>query len=221
MFGLTGLRIPIIQAPMAGGPSTVALATAVRRPGGLGFLAAGYKTPHELAGQITALRAETAGPFGVNVFVPQRIPELSSISGYWNELAVEAGRYEVTLPEVDLSDDDYWDEKIALLNDHPVPVVSFTFDAASEAVIHDLHSAGSYIVVTVTSLFGARKAVAVGANALCVQGPEAGGHRGCSDLVGDPDATPLSVLLSTIDAEISVPLIAAGGVATGAGIAAV
>src|SRR5690349_10803675 len=64
------LRYPIVQAPMAGGPSTVDLARAVGEAGGLGFLAAGYLAPDVLRSQIRELRDATAAPFGVNLFVP-------------------------------------------------------------------------------------------------------------------------------------------------------
>jgi nitronate monooxygenase len=64
------LRRPIVVAPMAGGPSTADLVIAAARAGALGFLAAGYKTPGAMAGEIAAVRAATSQPFGVNVFVP-------------------------------------------------------------------------------------------------------------------------------------------------------
>src|SRR5690606_22304423 len=69
--GLKGLRIPIVQAPMAGGPSTPALVREVGAAGGMGFLAAGYKTAEAMRQEIAEVRRTSAAPFGVNLFVPQ------------------------------------------------------------------------------------------------------------------------------------------------------
>jgi nitronate monooxygenase len=73
-FSLTELEHPIVQAPLAGGPSTPALAAAVGDAGGLGFLAAGYKTVEAVRADLDDLRARTARPFGVNVFAPPGAP---------------------------------------------------------------------------------------------------------------------------------------------------
>lgn len=99
-----GPSSPIIQAPMAGGPSTPALVAAVSGAGGLGFLAAGYRTAEDVRRDIAAVRERTDRPFGVNVFVPdfaaRREPgDDAAVARYREELAPEAERYGVTLPE--------------------------------------------------------------------------------------------------------------------------
>ncbi|HWE89710.1 MAG TPA: nitronate monooxygenase [Pseudonocardiaceae bacterium] len=221
-MNLSELAVPIVQAPMAGGPSTVELAAAVGRAGGLGFLAAGYKTASAMIEEVQRLRASVDTPFGVNLFVPQALPDRASVAPYQAELAGEAIRYGVELPELDFGGGwttDHWDDKIAFLVDHPVPVVSFTFDLPSDLVTDDLHRGGSYLVGTVTSVAEARAAVARGMDALCVQGPEAGGHRGIHDPFAEPGRTPLLNLLAEIGAETTIPLIAAGGLMTGTDIA--
>lgn len=220
MFDLSELRVPIVQAPMAGGPATVALASAVCRAGGLGFLAAGYKTAEAVTDQISELREHTRAPFGVNLFVPQPAPDPAAISAYRTELAAEAARYGVELPEPDAGDDDRWDDKIGMLLDRPVPVVSFTFGVPSEHVIADLHRVGTCVIATVTKPDEARTAATRGADVLCVQGPEAGGHSGIHDPEADPSSTPLLQLLPAIRDVTSLPLTAAGGLATGSDIAA-
>ncbi len=220
MFDLAELRTPIVAAPMAGGPSTPALAAAVGRAGGLGFLAAGYRTPEALASQIRELRELSSAPFGVNLFVPGPVPDVESIAAYRAELAAEAARYDVDLPEPDPRDDDRWDEKVALLLADPVPVVSFTFSPPPADVVADLHRVGTYVVGTVTSVAEARAVAALGVDALCVQGPEAGGHSGMHDPSALPPAVPLLGLLAAVRAETSLPLVATGGIATGADIAA-
>ena len=128
---------------MAGGPSTPALVTAAARAGGLGFLAAGYKTPEAVAGQIAEVRGAGV-PFGVNVFAPNPVPaEPGAYRRYAEALRPEADRYGLDLPSGDpVEDDDHWDAKVALLLADPVPVVSFTFGFPEPRVIAALRRAG-------------------------------------------------------------------------------
>jgi nitronate monooxygenase len=217
---LGSLAVPIVQAPMAGGPSTPALAVAVDRAGGLGFLAAGYLTAARLQQDISTTRAQI-GRFGVNVFVgggrpadPERVRE------YGARLRGEAERAGVELGQPRF-DDDRFEEKIAVLRRDPVVAVSFTFGMPPEPAIEQLHAAGSEVWLTVTSQREAREAVRAGADALIVQGVEAGGHRGV--FVDDESQSELTLLaaLQLVRAEVDVPLIAAGSIMTGAALAAV
>ena len=202
---------PIVQAPLGGGPSTPELAAAVAEAGGLGFLAAGYKPVEAVRADIEALRALTDRPFGVNVFAPPGPAQ--DVSAFAAELAAEAERYGVQVGEP-RHDDDGWAAKLDLLVELAVPIVSFTFGCPSPDVLARFEEAW----VTVTTPREARIAADAGATALVVQGVEAGGHRG-----GFDDAAPgeigLLALLQQID--VDVPLIAAGGIATGRGVAAV
>lgn len=220
MFELAELPTPIVQAPMAGGPATPALAAAVCRAGGLGFLAAGYKTPDALAGQVEELRGETEAPFGVNLFVPHPVPDVSAIAAYREELAEEARRYGVVLGEPDPTDDDRWDEKLSMLTRRPVPVVSFTFGAPPRSAVTELHRVGTFVIATVTTVAEADVAATLGVDALCVQGPEAGGHCGSHDPDAEPNTMPLPQLLAGVGGVSALPLIAAGGIATGTDVAA-
>ena len=220
MFDPRDLRLPVVQAPLAGGPGTPELAAAVAEAGGLGFLAAGYRTADGLGEQIRATRARTTGPFGVNVFVPRPVPDPAGAERYRAELAAEAERYGVALPEPDPADTDDWDAKLRLLIEDPVPVVSFTFGPPPARVVSALRAAGSWVVATVTTQDEAREATALGVHALCVQGPEAGGHRGTFDPAADPDPTPLAALLPAVRAVTGLPLLAAGGLTTGRDVAA-
>src|SRR5271165_7088047 len=109
MFGPGSLREPIVQAPMAGGPSTPELTVAVCRAGGLGFLAAGYRHVEAVREDIRAVRAATSGPFGVNVFVPPAASaDASGVRAYAGELAADARRHGVELGEP-RRDDDEWE----------------------------------------------------------------------------------------------------------------
>src|SRR5215831_13313434 len=84
------LRRRIVVAPMAGGPTTIDLVVAAARAGALGWLAAGYKTPGAMAAEIAAVRAATAEPFGVNVFVPGRpYPGAAALARYLDSLGPE------------------------------------------------------------------------------------------------------------------------------------
>lgn len=210
---------PVVQAPMAGGPSTPALAAAVSAAGGLGVLAAGYKAPDQVADEIAAVRAATDRPFGVNVFVPDRAPvDPAAVDRYRASLQPEADRYGVPLGEP-RADDDGYGAKLDLLAAARVPVASVTFGCPAAAEIEALHAAGTLVVVTVTSVAEARFAAAAGADALSVQGVEAGGHRGTFlDAPGDLALLPL---LELVAAAVDLPLLAAGGVMTAGAVAAV
>lgn len=218
---LDELRHPIVQAPMAGGASTPALAAAVSEAGGLGFLAAGYLIPRDVRSQIRATRKLTDKPFGVNIFVP----DTSTVDGpalarYRDRLVTEATRYGVELGDA-VDEDDGWIGKLAVVREERVPVVSFTFGVPDSFVIAELQEAGSTVVVTVTSATEASKAAAAGADALCVQGMEAGAHRGMFRNAGPPDDTALLPLLRKVSAAVDLPLIATGGLSSGADVAAV
>lgn len=217
---LATLDVPIVQAPMAGGPSTPELAVAVDRAGGLGFLAAGYLTPDRLERDIATVRRAT-DRFGVNVFVPGGAPaDPHLLRAYAELLRTEADRASVELGTARF-DDDSFEEKLAVLMRGPaVAVVSFTFGLPPTDVIRSLRSVGSEVWVTVTSPSEALDAVAAGADALVVQGVEAGGHRG---VFVDDDSSDLTLLaaLQLVRAETDLPLVAAGAIMTGRAIAAV
>jgi nitronate monooxygenase len=210
--------VPIVLAPLAGGPSTPALAAAVSGVGGLGFLGAGYLTAGRLAEDIGETRRRTDEPFGVNLFVPGPPSSPQAAAAYAATLADEAARAQVQLGEPRHSDDD-WTAKLDLLAEHPVAVVSFTFGCPEAGVLSRLKAAGTEVWVTVTSAAEGALAAAAGADALVVQGSEAGGHRG--GFTDTDDAVGLLALLQLVGAASDLPLVATGGIATGAAIAAV
>jgi nitronate monooxygenase len=218
---LDELRYPIVAAPMAGGPSTPALAAAVSAAGGLGFLAGAYRAAEALQEDIAEVRARTSAPFGVNLFALRSFEvDDRSVRSYIETLEPEAARYGAELGEPRF-DDDGWEAKLALLHEERVPVVSFTFSCPDADVIAALKEAGSEIWVTVTRASEADTARAAGASALVVQGVEAGGHQGYFVDRDDVEAFGLLALLRLIAAEVDLPLVAAGGIADGAAVAAV
>ncbi|MFJ1705109.1 nitronate monooxygenase [Kitasatospora sp. NPDC088346] len=216
-------EVPLVAAPMAGGASTPQLVAAVNGAGGLGFLAAGYRSAAAVAEQIRAVRELTGRPFGLNLFVPAEPGDPGdpgAVAAYRERLRPEAERYGVDLPAVIAPDRDDWDAKIALLLADPVPVVSYTFGLPSPAEAEALRAAGTVQVGTVTSPAEARAAAEAGMDVLTVQGPEAGGHRATHRAAATPGTVPLLDLLAEVRAEVDLPLIAAGGIADAAGLAA-
>ena len=217
---LEGLEIPIVQAPLAGGPSTARLAAAVSDVGALGFLAAGYLDAGRVEADIRALRALTDHAFGVNVFVGSGRPAPPSVvASYARSLDADARRLGVALGTPRF-DDDGFAAKIDVLCAAHVPVVSFTFGLPPGEAVERLRAAGTEIWLTVTSPEEAFAAEGLEPDALVVQGVEAGGHRGTH--VDDDGASELTLLavLQLVRARVGRPLVAAGGLVTGAAIAA-
>lgn len=220
-FDIATLPTPIVAAPMAGGPSTPELVAAVAGAGGMGFLAAGYRSSTEVADQIARTRELTDRPFGVNLFVPARQPRGAAleavrahVAAYRGALEGDAGRLGVRLPEPNWSDDDGWEEKVALLTlVERVSVVSFTFGVPGANVVEDLQAVGTSVWVTVTTYDEAVAARDAGADALVVQGFDAGGHRSTHRVDDEPNELDHLALLPIV-ADVGLPMIAAGGVTT-------
>lgn len=215
-----GVDLPLIAAPMAGGAGTPALVVAAARAGGLGFLAAGYKTPQALDAEIATVEAAGA-PFGVNLFVPNPVPiDPADLRRYADLLAAEADRHGVTLDPAPVEDDDHWHDKLDVLRGRPVPVVSLTFGIPGPADLAALRATGALLVQTVTSVDEAKAAAAAGVDALAVQAAAAGGHYGTFTPSGPVADTPLTDLVAAVRHAVDLPLIAAGGLSTPQEVAA-
>ncbi len=207
-----GTPLPVVAAPMAGGPSSVALTTATARAGGFPFVAAGYKAPEVMAHEIDQVRA-LGVPFGVNLFVPGAAAlDLPSFRVYAASLQPEAAVYDVQLDPEPVIDDDHWTAKLAHLVAHPVPVVSLTFGLPSPRDIEALQRRGTRVLASVTTPEEAVAARAAGVDGLVAQGTDAGGHSATHD----PARTLVPVttlgLLRAVRAVVDMPVIAAGGV---------
>ncbi|MDT5071395.1 MAG: nitronate monooxygenase [Mycobacterium sp.] len=218
-FDMRSLDKPVIVAPMAGGPTTPELAAAGSNAGGLGFLAAGYLTAEVFAERVAAARSLTTGPLGVNLFVVRSSAARSeAIQQYAQALADESEHYGVRLGEARF-DDDAWSAKLDVVLDLKPEVVSFTFGLPEAADCARLSAAGISTVATVTTLAEAEAAVACGVDAVAVQGPAAGGHRGTLNPVALPPTQPLDQLLRATTIALDVPVIAAGGLMTATDVA--
>ena len=197
----------VVLAPLAGGPSTPELAAAVANAGGLGFVAAGYLEPKELATRIARARELTAGPLGVNLFVLEEQPvDNDVVAAYARELEHEGAP--VGEPRFD---DDRFAEKLAILIDAGVEVVSTTFGPPPPELVDAAHAAGMAVWATIASIDDARRVAACGADALVVQGSEAGGHRASFDDADECDV-PLLELLAGLRGAVDLPLVASGGI---------
>jgi nitronate monooxygenase len=218
-------RLPIIAAPMAGGPSTPELAAAVSDAGGMGFLAAGYLTPAGFDEQLSSIEALTDQPYGVNLFLPSpQTSDLTRVEAYRASLMPLAERLGTT-PGAPRWDDDALAAKLDILAKHHPAVVSVTFDRPGIGLCERLRrETGALVAATVTSATEAAVAAEDGVDLLAVQGAEAGGHRGLfrddPALGAGGPAVDVLDLLEAVAAVSSVPMIAAGGMASGADIAA-
>ena len=214
---LQSLERRVVAAPMAGGPSTPELVAAVGGAGGLGFLAGGYLTADALAERIADTRDLTAVPFGVNLFVPadlDRDRDRAAVQEYADRLRFGARRLGAKLGSIDWYDRDHFEDKVTLLLDDPVAVVSFTFGIPPQHVIEALHACGTEIVITVTDPDEALAAARAGADALCIQGAAAGGHRSTHDAAAIPNEDSWTELLRRCRSVSALPLIVGGGIMT-------
>ena len=214
------MEIPVVGAPLAGGASTPQLTAAVSDAGGLGFIAAGYKTVDEVRREIEQVRGRTRRAFGINVFFPPQLAaDEAAVGEYTLRLAGEAERYGVACGDARWSDDE-WKGKLELIARERPAVASFTFGCPDGSIVSRLRSSGIAVWCTVTAPTEAKVAAAAGVDALVVQGSEAGGHQGSFD---DTDAAPVGLLalLQLVRDATDLPLVAAGGIANGAGVAGV
>jgi nitronate monooxygenase len=218
---LLGIEHPIIQAPMAGS-STLELAVAVAGAGGLGSLAAAMLPPARLREEVSALRAATNRPFNVNFFVhqppsddPARTARMTArLAPYYAELGIAPP---TDLPAPSPPFDDAMLE--ALLAERP-KVVSFHFGLPDADQLQALQAIGTVLLASATTVAEARQLAAAGVDAIIAQGNEAGGHQGSftPSLPGTGTGT-MALVPQVVDA-VGCPVIAAGGLMDGRGIAA-
>ena len=222
VLGFWDIMVPIVGAPMAGGPGTPALAAAVSNAGGLGFIPGGYLTAERFADDIAAARAATTGPLGVNLLVPQpSVADWVALDYYAEELEEVADHYQVEVGRPEFGDDDDWERKLEVVADVRPELVSFTFGVPSPDIIRQLGALGLLVMVTVTSSYEAGVAIGAGADSLVVQGPAAGGHRGTFAPDMEPSTESLHQLIDRIRSAHDVPIVAAGGLGTAEDVAAV
>lgn len=223
MLGRLGMTVPIIQAPMAG-VSTPALAAAVSNAGGLGSIGVGATDATGARAMIEETQARTDRPFNVNLFVHGGARADPAREAAWLEtLAPLFAEFDATPPAAlrtiykSFADDA---DMLAMLLDTKPRVVSFHFGLPSGDALSALRARGIFLMATATSVEEARAIEAAGIDAIVAQGIEAGGHRGVFDPAKPDDALGMLALTRLLVRETTLPVIAAGGIMDGAGIAA-
>ena len=202
---LLGVRLPIVQAPMAGGPSTPRLAAAVSQAGGLGSLAGAMLGPEALRAAIAATRALTDRPFAVNLFAPLPPPAPDRVA----EWAALTG-----MPVPHMPPTAAFADQLAVVVQERVPVFSFTFG------IPPLDGLDAITLGTATTVEEAVDLERAGVAVVVAQGFEAGGHRGTFRRPVDQSLVGTLTLVPQVVDAVSIPVVAAGGIMDGRGIAA-
>jgi nitronate monooxygenase len=218
-----GIDLPIVQAPMAG-TSTPALAAAVTDAGALGSIAVGAVDAARARAMIEELKALTPGPFNVNVFCHAPAMARPDIERAWlSGLEPAFARFGAKPPMVigEIYKSFIVDRAMldVFLETKPA-VVSFHFGLPPAQTIAALKAAGIVLFSTATNLDEAECAVSAGVDAIVAQGYEAGGHRGVFDPAAPDSALGIFPLTRLLVDRISLPVIAAGAIMDGAGIAA-
>ncbi len=218
-----GIELPIVQAPMAG-VSTPALAPAVSNAGGLGSIGVGAVTAEVARAMIREIRSATTRPFNVNVFCHRPAVADGHREADWlDRLAPVFAHYGAEPPrqlrEIYRSfvEDD---AMLDVLVEERLKVVSFHFGLPSQQRIDALHAAGIVLLATATNLEEGRAVASAGVDAVVAQGYEAGGHRGVFDPDLPDDRLGTLALVRLFVTSLDLPVIAAGGIMDGAGIAA-
>ena len=217
-----GTRLPIIQAPMAGGPSTPELVAACSAAGALGSFGFAYAQPADMKRQAAWVRERTREPFGINLFVspqPQAIPPaaqraaLDAVAPYYAELGLPAPA-PVSAPYAPSLE-----EQLDAVEEIRPGVFTIHLGLAQERVKR-LKSLGMVLGGSANCIAEAQALEAAGFDFVIAQGGEAGGHRG--SYLRDPyqSLTGTLALTRMIVRAVKLPVVAAGGIMDGAGIAA-
>jgi len=218
---LLGIHYPIIQAPMAGS-STVALATAASRAGALGSIAAAMLTPEQLREQCRDVREHSNGRYNVNFFAHAE-PNLDPLKDAAMRDLLKPAYAALGVPDVPQATTPFPSFKQAQLEvmlDERPSVVSFHFGLPGEDMLQALKQAKIKILCSATCVAEARELEAKGVDAIIAQGFEAGGHRGTFAKPYEKGQVGTMALVPQVVDAVSVPVIAAGGIADGRGIAA-
>ena len=217
---LLGIRYPLIQAPMAG-IGTPELAAAVSSEGALGSLGAGMLSPEKLREEIGAVRALGDGPLNVNLFSPQApVDPGDSIERMQERLAPWRERLGVAEERAPRPAPFEFEDQLAVVLEEKPEVFSFTFGIPPAEGIEALRGAGIRILGTATTAEEAEELVAAGCDVVVAQGSEAGGHRGTFLGSFEDGLVGIRRLISQVVDRVDVPVVAAGGIMDGCGIAA-
>ena len=217
-----GIEDPIIQAPMAGGPTTPELVAAVSNAGGLGSLGAAYMTPDQITEAIRQIRSLTDKPFNVNLFAGGYDPasadsDAGPMLAMLSDIHLHLGLPEPVAPV--LQPDPFPGQFEAVLQARPA-VFSFTFGIPARNAISRLKTTGIFTIGTATISEEARQLEQAGVDAIVAQGGEAGAHRGTFAASFEDAMVPTFELVRGTVSAVRIPVIASGGIMDGREIAA-
>jgi nitronate monooxygenase len=219
-----GCRYPIVQGPMGGGASTPELVAAVSNAGGLGSLGCYHLEPAAILDATADIRSRTDRPFALNLWIPRtqedgESPEparaLARLQPYREELGLPP------LPEPPAPTvQDFERQFEAVLEARPA-VFSFVFGLLPEPMVAEARRRGIAMIGVATTVEEAEALEAGGADLVCASGFEAGGHRGSFLRPAEQSLTGTLSLVPQVVSAVRVPVLAAGGIADGRGVAAV
>lgn len=216
-----GLSIPVVLAPMGGGPSTPELVAAVSNAGGLGSLAAAYSNAERIQQDIATIRKLTARPFAVNLFSPEAQLPLNdganAVSDFLRPYHERLGLKAPELPQKPIED---FAEQLDAVAKATPPIVSFTFGLLPAKASERLKSQGTYLMGTATTIEEARQLERAGVDAVIAQGSEAGAHRGTFAVPAEEALIGTVALVPQAVDALRVPVIASGGIMDGRGLVA-
>ena len=215
------MTVPVVLAPMGGGPSTPELAAAVCNAGGLGSLAAAYSTPEQIEQEIARVRELTKRPFAVNLFSPQaQLPMNDGLKQVADFLRPYHERLGLKPPELPQKPIQNFDDQLDAVCKAAPPIVSFTFGLLPPQAAERLKSQPTYLIGTATTVEEAHQLEQAGVDAVIAQGSEAGAHRGTFALPAEDALIGTIALVPQVADAVDIPVIASGGIMDGRGIVA-
>ncbi|MEB1806202.1 MAG: nitronate monooxygenase [Bacillaceae bacterium] len=218
---ILNIKLPIIQAGMAGGPTTPELVATVSNQGALGTLGAGYMTPEDIRIAIHNIRRLTDQTFAVNLFIPetvmleeQKVLEMRhNLQPFYDELGIEQ-------PKLPNEWGGQFELQMEVILEEKVPVFSFTFGTLDRHWIEKLKANGTIVIGTATTVKEAKLLEEINVDAIVAQGSEAGGHRGTFACQAEDAMVGTMALVPQMVDAVNVPVIAAGGIMDGRGLIA-